>query len=79
MGNQLSPLLAEICMNKLEENIYNHPIKQFLYYFRYIDDISVFQKNWYATVNIPTTSKHPTITFTAEHQKNNSLNFLDLS
>lgn len=83
MGNPLSPLLAEIFMNNLEEKIYSHPIsKQFLYYFRYVDDILVCFKGTdrqLSTLQQFLNTLHPNITFTTELEENNSLNFLDLT
>lgn len=40
MGNPLSPLLAEIFMNNLENKFHKHSIsKRFLYWHRYVGDI----------------------------------------
>ena len=40
MGNSLSPLLAQIFMNSLEEHFRKNPLfKQFIYGYRYVDDI----------------------------------------
>lgn len=40
MGNPLSPLLAELFMDNLESKIHNHKLsKNFLFWFRYVDDI----------------------------------------
>lgn len=40
MGNPLSPLLAEIFMDKLENIIHqNNLSKNFVYWYRYVDDI----------------------------------------
>ena len=40
MGNPLSSLLAEIFMNSLEEYVSKNPLfKQFIYWYRYVDDI----------------------------------------
>lgn len=83
MGNPLSPLLAELFMDNLESKIHNHKLsKNFLFWFRYVDDIfacftgNVRQLNIFSNfIN----SLHNRIEFTLETEKNNSINFLDLT
>lgn len=39
MGNPLSPLLAEICINHLEAGIMKHPYSKYLpFWHQYVDD-----------------------------------------
>lgn len=83
MGNPLSPLLAEIFMDNLENIISTHPsFKYCVYWFRYVDDILVCFKgterqlkslhNYINTI-------HLNITFTTEIEVNKTINFLDLT
>lgn len=83
MGSNLSPLLAEIFLYFLEQNIKSHPLfAKFLFYYRYVDDILVA---FTGTVEELDTFHqfinrvHPAIEFTIEHEHNNSINFLDLT
>lgn len=40
MGNPLSSLLTEICMDDIEKTIYNHSLStNFIYWYRYVDEI----------------------------------------
>lgn len=84
MGNPLSPLLAEIFMDNIENIIYqnNNFSKQFLYWHRYVDDILVcfLGTNRQLNTVLEYINKiHPNITFTSELEINNSINFLDLT
>lgn len=83
MGNPLSPLLAELFMNDLENKIANSKFfDSCLYWHRYVDDILIRFKgtdrqltNFFDFLN----SLHPKIKFTLEIEVNNSINFLDLT
>lgn len=83
MGNPLSPLLAEIFVDNLEKQIFNHPLsKRFLYWHRYVDDIiTCFSgtnrqlDQFLSFIN----NLHPKIKFTVELEDNKSINFLDLT
>lgn len=86
MGSPLSPLLSEIFMASLEKKIFNSSInfinKNVFYWARYVDDIFCI---WLGTdrqldmflayIN----SFHQQIQLTLEIEKQNSINFLDLS
>lgn len=84
MGSPLSPLLADIFMDNLENEyiLKNNPFtKNILYYYRYVDDILCLWNNdidvlkeFLSFIN----SLHQKINFTLEIQNNNSINFLDL-
>ena len=83
MGNPLSPLLAEIFMNSLEEHVSKNPLfKQFIYWYRYVDDILTCftgtdrQLSQFLTL---LNNFHPNIKFTIEEETNRSINFLDLT
>lgn len=84
MGSPLSPLLADIFMNKIEGRIFNDKdkSKQVLYWHRYVDDILCV---WTGTrrqldqfLNY-LNSLCSSISFTMEIGENKSLNFLDLN
>ena len=85
MGSPLSPLLAEIFMNHLEETLFKsqHPLtKNIFYWYRYVDDILCC---WSSTARqLQNFLNHinnlePSITFTLEIEHNKSINFLDLN
>lgn len=82
MGNPLSPLLAEIFMNNLEETIHKSDLHNlFLYWYRYVDDILTCfigtNRQLSKFLNF-INNIHPNIKFTIEEEINNSINFLDL-
>ena len=83
MGNPLSPLLAEIFMDFLENQISKHPLfNQFIYWHRYVDDILTCfvgterqLKYFLNYIN----NLHNNIQFTIEKEIDKSINFLDLT
>ncbi|KAK5650193.1 hypothetical protein RI129_001222 [Pyrocoelia pectoralis] len=85
MGNNLSPLLAEVFLSHLETQLIfknDFITHKFLYYKRYVDDIFIIFKG--SDVDLQTSfeffnSLHPNIKFTFEKETNKTLNFLDLS
>ena len=83
MGNPLSPLLAEIFMNFLENKISQHSnFKYFLYWYRYVDDVIACFSGTDRQLNsfLEFINKlHPNIKFTIELESQNSINFLDLT
>lgn len=82
MGNPLSPILAEIFMNNLEEIISNSPMfKNCLYWYRYVDDILVCYTGTDRQLKIfleYINKLHKNIKFTIEMEQNKSICFLDL-
>ena len=82
MGCPLSPLLAEIFMDNLEQIICNSPqFKNVIVWKRYVDDIfGIFNgipdqlNDFHSYLN----TIHPCIKFTLETETNNSLPFLDI-
>jgi len=79
MGSPLSPIIADIVMQDLEENVLNKDHVHLPFYYRYVDDI-VFATND-ANVNHILelfNSYHQRIKFTVEKESNRSLSFLDL-
>ena len=83
MGNPLSPLLAEIFMDNLEDKISKNKIFQkFTYWYRYVDDILAAFVGTQRQLNVFfdfINELHPNINFTMEIESNNSINFLDLT
>lgn len=83
MGSSLSPFLADVFMDFLENNnilSVNNP--EVLHWFRYVDDCLVFlncdeiqAQQLLDKINII----HPNIKFTLEIEQNNKINFLDLT
>lgn len=83
MGNPLSPLLAEIFMDSLENKISKHPLfSKFVYWYRYVDDILACFTGTDRQLQLfldYINNIHPNIKFTIEIENNNSINFLDLT
>ena len=83
MGSPLSPLLAEVFMSNLEENfLKSEYAKNISFWYRYVDDILVcFTGNdtdLQHTLN-HLNSLHQKINFTMEKEKDNQINFLDIT
>jgi len=76
----LSPIIADLFLQKLEVDVLNNlPIKP-IFYFRFVDDIALSTP--YASLNdllFNFNSYHPRLKFTLEIGGNSPLNFLDLS
>jgi len=79
MGSPLSPIIADLFLQKLEMDVLNNlPIKP-IFYFRFVDDIALSTPH--ASLNdllLNFNSCHPCLKFTLEIG-GNSLNFLDLT
>lgn len=79
MGSPLSPALAEIVLQYLEQNIFNN-IEFDFNYFRYVDDTFIIAPadkiDWLLS---KFNGLHDRLKFTVEHEKNDTLNFLDVS
>jgi len=81
MGNPLSPLMANIYMDYIEQN-YIMKIQSIKYWFRYVDDCLVFTNGTIddlKNTSILLNAIHPNIKFTNEPEIDGKLNFLDLS
>ena len=82
MGSPISPLCAEITLQFVENNVLLHtPLPPF-FYKRYVDDVFIiwpFSQSKLISLLNDFCSQLPSINFTIEHEKNYSLNFLDLS
>lgn len=87
MGSPISCLLADIFMDNFENKFMIDPTllrftKEIVYYYRYVDDIIILWKGNQNDLNDfvnRLNSRHTKIKFTLELQKNNKLNFLDLT
>jgi predicted GIY-YIG superfamily endonuclease len=84
MGSPLSPLLAEVFMDKFEEKLFqsgNKLLKNIVYWFRYVDDIlccwtgTERQLDQFLEV---LNSRHKSLNFTMERGVDQKINFLDL-
>jgi len=80
MGSPLSPILADIVMQDLEEKAMNILSIDFPFYYRYVDDILLLTPDDKVdTILDIFNSIHNRLQFTVELEKNRSINFLDLS
>ena len=82
MGNPLSPILAEISMDFIEQKIHENKLcTNCIYWYRYVDDIIVFYTGTNRQLNNflqYISSIYPNINFTLKYE-DNSINFLDLT
>ena len=83
MGLPLSPIIAEIFVDNLENKIHNSEYKHHIkFWARYVDDIFCVWTGSDRDLDDFTTyinSLHYKINFTAEREINNQINFLDLT
>ena len=79
MGSPLSPILADLVIQDLENNIFNTLTTHISFYFRYVDDIVLA-----APINLITNildsfnSYHERIKFTVDYGDDRGINFLDV-
>lgn len=81
MGSPLSPLMADIFMDKFECQ-YIIGERHILYYYRYVDDVIICWTGTYRqllTFVQNLNRCHPKIKFKLEKEQDKSLNFLDLT
>jgi len=79
MGSPLSPIVADLALQKLENNILDKLIIKPIFYYRFVDDIALAAPHTSLDDLLHTfNSFHPRLRFTME-VGGNSLNFLDLS
>jgi Reverse transcriptase (RNA-dependent DNA polymerase) len=84
MGSPLSPLLADIFMDNLEQKILltNLAKKHIIFWYRYVDDILVGFNGTNRQIDSFAdfmNSFHKNIKFVSEIEENNKINFLDLT
>ena len=79
MGSPLGPILADIFVAHLEQNLQKFISKTTLYR-RYVDDILVITNNQKEGENLfrQLNNMHPHITLTKHEEENNSIAFLDI-
>jgi len=77
MGSSLSPIMAEIVMQDLEDNILKTLNLFTLFYYRYVDDI-VFAAQDNDVNYILDNNYHQKLKFTSEKECGRGLSFLDL-
>ena len=85
MGSPISGLIAEMFLNKLEAELFSEKYKMFTknikHYFRYVDDIFIIHEGSKANItaihNILNNISN--LQFTIETEKDNRLNFLDIT
>uniref|UniRef100_A0A8D9DWV2 Reverse transcriptase domain-containing protein n=1 Tax=Cacopsylla melanoneura TaxID=428564 RepID=A0A8D9DWV2_9HEMI len=84
IGSPISPLMADIFMDHIEENIFSSVdplIASILHWYRYVDDIFAVVNGTWRQIDIlleKINLIHPNITFTLEKEQDGKLNFLDL-
>lgn len=79
MGNAISPFLADIFMMFFEREMQKSQLFPRIYY-RYVDDVYaiVHRRKIQDTLSMLNSSRHPSINFTVEVEKEERLPFLDL-
>ena len=78
MGSPVSPVVANICKEKIEEMAIETTHVPPKTWKRFVDDsFSIIKKNAVATFHNTMNSMDPTIQFTLEHENNGKLAFLD--
>lgn len=79
MGSPMSPVLADLVMELLEESALNKPLYRIPFYFRYVDDILLtVPHNKIEDITQIFNDYHPKLQFTYELEIDNQLPFLDL-
>lgn len=80
MGSPVSPVLANLVMEHLEETVLASLSRQPLLYLRYVDDIFCIAKETdIQTIHNSFNSFHEKLQFTIETETDNSIPFLDLT
>ncbi|XP_078384100.1 uncharacterized protein LOC144666557 [Oculina patagonica] len=78
MGSPVSPVVANLCMEEIEETAINSTPVPPKIWKRYVDDsFCVIKKNAVASFHDSLNSIDPHISFTIEHESNGQLSFLD--
>jgi len=78
MGSPISPIIANLFMQKLETSIIPR-YEQILFYRRYFDDfLSIVKQGTEETILTSLNDFHPSIQFTMEKECNKQLPFLDI-
>jgi len=79
MGSPLSPVIADIVMQDLEEDVLNSLDFNIMTYYRYVDDIFLIAPQDKIDIIFERfNNQHDRIKFTIENERNRSLSFLDL-
>ena len=78
MGSPVSPIVANLCMEEIEDFAHSQSTVPPKNWFRYVDDVFAIIKkhvltNFFNLLN----SIDPHINFTIEHELNGKLSFLD--
>ncbi|XP_044757770.1 uncharacterized protein LOC123315929 [Coccinella septempunctata] len=80
MGNPLSSVLAELVMEDLEKTIIEKLIFKINFFKRYVDDcITAIAESHITPIINELNNYHPKLKFTVEIEKNNRINFLDMT
>ena len=83
MGSCLSPFLADLFMDHLENNfILTNNNSEIIHWFRYVDDcLCILNCDAHGAENLlnKLNNIHPKISFTLEVESNQKINFLDLT
>jgi len=80
MGSPLSPIISDLVMRDLEDNVLNSLNVQPIFYYQYVDDIllSTHDSEVHSVLK-KFNSYHHRLRFTMESEVNRSINFLDLT
>jgi len=80
MGSPLSPIISDLIMRDLEDNVLNSLSIQPIMYYRYVDDILLSTRDEQVLDILKKfNSYHHRLKFTMESEVNHTINFLDLT
>ena len=78
MGSPVSPIVANLCMEEIEELAFNQTDTPPKKWFRFVDDVfSIIKKHAITNFHNLLNSIDPHINFTIEQEQNGQLSFLD--
>ena len=78
MGSPLSPILADLVIQDLENDIFNTLTTHIFFYFRYVDIVLAAPINLITNILDSFNTYHDRIKFTVDYGNDKSINFLDV-
>jgi len=80
MGSPLSPIISDLVMRDLKDNVLNSLNIQLISYYQYVDDVilSTYEEEIHSILK-KFNNYHHRLKFTMESEINHCLNFLDIT